>query len=221
MRRTLILVEGQTEEGFVNDTLSPWLSGMGMSLVPTLLKTKRVKGGTAFKGGVTSYAKFKADLLPLLDDRGALVTTLLDFYGLKRAKDYPGMDSLPNGSSVVRVEHVERAIWVDIGSPKNFLPFLALHEYEAWLFADTDVLPQLVEGTPEANAEFTAICGSYSPEDINESEETAPSKRIFKLFPAYRKTVHGPLAAQKIGLAKIRAVCPHFDGWLKRLEAFN
>ncbi|MDI9569703.1 MAG: DUF4276 family protein [Pseudomonadota bacterium] len=68
---------------------------------------------------------------------------------------------------------------------------------------------------------FTAIIQEFSsPEEINERPESSPSKRIKSLFPAYRKTVHGPLAAQRIGLEHIRASCRHFDDWLMKLENY-
>jgi hypothetical protein len=53
LTRALILVEGQTEEAFVRDVLTPHLAGFAVYPVPVLLKTKRVKAGGAFRGGVT------------------------------------------------------------------------------------------------------------------------------------------------------------------------
>jgi hypothetical protein len=55
---------------------------------------------------------------------------------------------------------------------------------------------------------------------INERPQFAPSKQIAALFPAYKKTLHGPTTAARIGLGRIRAQCPHFDAWTGRLEAF-
>ena len=57
-----------------------------------------------------------------------------------------------------------------------------------------------------------------SPEDINDSPLTAPSKRIEELYPGYQKTLHGPLALLEIGLPALRRECRHFGGWLTRLE---
>lgn len=39
------------------------------------------------------------------------------------------------------------------------------------------------------------------------------------LYPSYRKALHGPQIALRIGLAAIRARCPRFAAWLARLEA--
>lgn len=57
-----------------------------------------------------------------------------------------------------------------------------------------------------------------SPEHIDDGADTAPSKRILKVFPDYKKTVAGPEIAAQIGLAALRRECPHFDGWLTRIE---
>lgn len=219
IRRALVLVEGQTEERFVKDVLRPALEQRNLYLTPTLLVTKRVKNGPNFKGGVTSFEKFKTDIQLLFHGAGdALVTTLLDYYGLP--DDFPGMTTRPIGSPLQRVQHVENAVKAHFGDPKNFLPFFALHEFEAWLFASREELPKAL-GQPQKASEFAAIRDSVNtPEEINERSECAPSKRIVKLFPGYRKTVHGPLVAKRIGLKQIRSECDHFTWWLSQLEAY-
>ena len=60
-----------------------------------------------------------------------------------------------------------------------------------------------------------------NPEDINDHSQTAPSKRIVKVIPRYRKVVDGPPLAAKIGLTAIRAECPQFGVWLTRLESMG
>lgn len=215
-----MLVEGQTEERFVKDVLAPAFAEREVFITPTILVTKRVKQGANFRGGVTSYARFRADVRRLLLGSGdALVTTLLDYYGLP--DDFPGMNTRPTASARMRAMHVEALIVEELESPKNFVPFLALHEIEAWLFASEDELPRALT-QPAARDAFAEICRSVeTPEDINEGATTAPSKRIQALFPEYRKTVHGPITLQRIGLASIRNVCPHFDSWIRRLEELS
>jgi Domain of unknown function (DUF4276)/AAA domain, putative AbiEii toxin, Type IV TA system len=56
-----------------------------------------------------------------------------------------------------------------------------------------------------------------NPEWINDSPQTAPSKRLAILRPRYRKTTHGPASAVRITLDKIREQCPHFRQWFERL----
>jgi hypothetical protein len=64
-------------------------------------------------------------------------------------------------------------------------------------------------------------CSNFSsPELINQGATTAPSKRLAQVIPNYNKSKI-PLASlilEKIGLAKIREKCPHFNQWITRLE---
>lgn len=218
-KRVYVLVEGQTEERFIKDVLAPEFYALDCFFDPRLLITKRVKHGASFKGGVTTYGKFRNDVVRLMSEaKGRFVTTVVDYYGLP--DDFPGMSTRLNSTPLNRVLHVEKHIHEDLGSPPNFLPFLALHEFEAWLFASRDELPKTLT-QPQKIADFAAIRQSFAdPEQINEGPQTAPSKRIAQLFPDYRKVLHGPVAAKRIGMATIRAECPHFNAWYGLLERF-
>jgi len=218
-KRVLVLVEGQTEERFVKDVLGPNYWDHGIFFYPTILVTRPVKNGPNFKGGVTNFAKFKNDIRRLLNGAGdAVVTTMLDYYALP--KDFPGMNNRPDKSAIERVKHVEDEIAGHFGRPSNFLPFFVLHEFEALLFASPGELPKVMTAN-EKQSRFIAILEKFSsPEEINERPEFAPSKQIKSIFPAYRKVVHGPLTAQRIGLKRIRQACPHFDNWLGKLESY-
>ena len=44
--------------------------------------------------------------------------------------------------------------------------------------------------------------GFDTPEDINDDPETAPSKRVLRAYPAYRKPLDGTLAAQAVGIER-------------------
>jgi len=218
-RRVLILVEGQTEERFVKDILAPLFLADQLYLEAILLTTKRAKNGMKFGGGVTSFAKIERDIKRLIHGSGdALVTTLIDYYGLP--KDFPGMIAVDrHASALASVIHLEDALAKHFSYPKNFLPFLFLHEFEALLFSNVDVLPEILT-MPEKSDAFSAIRHAFTtPEDINNHPNTAPSKRILKLFPSYRKTLHGPHAVKRIGLATIQAECPHFAAWMNQLRS--
>jgi len=216
--RGLIVVEGQTEEQFIKEVLSPYLTARaGLSLIPTIVVTKRVKSGPNFKGGLTSYDQVRRHVVPLLNDSSAkVITTLFDYYGLPG--DFPGVANRPNGTARERVQHVQSAFATDFSSDVRFVPFLALHEFEAWLF--TDLGPKvewIYEGGDLAPLQ-AARADVLTPEDINENYATAPSRRISSAVPKYQKTFHGPMAALEIGIDAIRAQCPHFDAWVTRLE---
>jgi hypothetical protein len=219
-KRALILVEGQTEERFVKQVLGPHLVQSELYITPTLLTTKVVKNGPNFKGGVTSFEKFEADLRRLLGGAGqrTLVTMMIDYYRLP--DDFPGMATRPATSDPFkRVTHVENALDTHFDDGR-FLPFLSLHEFEAWIFSCPKTLPKVMT-QPQLQSQFAAVCNSVpTPERINERPGHNPAARIESIFPAYRKVLHGPTATERIGLQKIREHCPHFDTWLGRLEAF-
>jgi Domain of unknown function (DUF4276) len=219
IKHVFVLVEGQTEERFIKDVLAPEFYAFDTFFDPRLVVTKRVKHGASFKGGITTYGKFRNDLVRLLGEaKGRLVTTVVDYYGLPT--DFPGMSSRPVSTARDRAVHIERAILDDLESPRNLLPFLALHEFEAWLFASRETLPRTLLQAEKTPA-FAAIRDSFeNPEEINEGTHTAPSKRIVSLFPGYRKEFHGPATAKRIGIGAIRAACPHFNSWYSALEQF-
>jgi hypothetical protein len=94
-----------------------------------------------------------------------------------------------------------------------------MHEFEGLLFSDCAGFSRGI-GRPALEGEFRKIRDQFtSPEDINDSPDTAPSKRVIALVPGYAKPLFGPLAAMEIGLVRIRQECPHFDHWLTQLES--
>lgn len=214
MKRLLVLVEGQTEETFVNNVLAPHLASFQVWPAATCICTKRVQGRRAFRGGIGSYGKVKNDLQLLLNSAPHAVTTLFDYYGLP--SDFPG-SSAP-GSATARVGQIEEAFGADIADPR-FIPYLMLHEFEAMLFTEPRVIGSvLLDDTAGAVLE-TIAARRTSPEEINDGNETHPSRQITNYLPGYQKPLHGPQIAARIGIDAIRGKCPHFSQWLARLEA--
>lgn len=211
MSRVLVFVEGQTEETFVRDLLVPYFSRLGIYLTPILAQTS-----PGHKGGIVSYGKVKHQLTRLCrQDQGAYVTTMMDYYGLPN--DVPGLDGRV-ADAHEQVVRLELALQQDIDAP-NFIPNLMLHEFEALLFSAPEKFAEWLDDQALL-APMAAIRGAFAtPEHINNSPQTAPSKRILALVPHYKKTVDGPLIAEDIGLDAIRAQCPHFNNWIERLLA--
>jgi len=219
MKRGLALVEGQTEERFVNECLAPYLLERGLALKPTIVKTKRVMSGPHVKGGVVSFQQVQRDLGHLLHDTHAtVITTLLDYYALPA--EFPGMADRAGGTARARVEHVEAAWAASVGDSR-FVPHLVLHELEAWVYACPSRLePWMFDDDQAIIPAIAAITDAHAtPEDIDEGPDTAPSKRLLRVFTAYQKTVHGPIAIAAIGIERIRTACPHFARWLDDLIA--
>jgi hypothetical protein len=224
MPRLLVHVEGQTEETFVNEVLRDHLSRSGYSWVSArILGNPRLRGR---RGGIRSWEAVRREILRhLRDDKGAVATTMVDYYALPH--DWPGRKDAPRRNSTsAKAKHVESALQDDIveemGSSfdkRRFFPLIMMHEFEALLFSDPDRFAHGIERNDLA-AELHAIRQKFeSPEDINDSPETAPSQRIMRVFPGYEKPLYGVLAAMEIGLARIRQECSHFNEWLERLES--
>ncbi len=212
MKRILILVEGQTEEKFVKDIMNPIFDTKGLFLTPIIIRTKEVKAGPNFKGGVNSYTTIKKDVNRLLKDSDAVaVTTMFDFYGLPR--DFPAWES--NGSCYDRVQSAEKSFALDIDH-KKFIPYLQLHEFEGLLFSAPKIISDTLDRTKEKTIQ--SIRDDFStPEEINEGVDTHPSKRLLKHFPRYNKPVFGSLIAGRTGMERIRNACPHFNEWISKL----
>ena len=146
-------------------------------------------------------------------------TSMVDLYALPR--DFPGREAAEDLRHVPheRVTSLEKA-WSEATGDPRFLPYLQLHEFEACLFTDIVKLCDACEAD-RAEKPLRRIANQYkSPELIDDGRQTAPSKRIEQHIPAYPdlKTAVGPETTAQIGLAAIRAACPHFGQWLTRLE---
>lgn len=215
-RKVFVLVEGQTEEGFVKNVL-PKAMPPGLFLQPVIVATRRVNSGGTFKGGVPSYPKVKGEIGRLLGDSSAVkVTTMLDYYALPIS--FPGRAAPAGVSCERKVQSVEDAWTQDIGSPR-FRAYLSLHEFEALLFCDPAAI---AEGfaRPELTPELARIRSSFrTPEEINDNPNTAPSARLEALFPRYSKPFFGTLIAARIGVAAMEAECPHFADWIGFLRS--
>ena len=57
-----------------------------------------------------------------------------------------------------------------------------------------------------------------TPEHINNSPETAPSKRLEKLIPNYPKVKNGAIISKEIGIDRIMAECKHFTKWIEKIK---
>jgi hypothetical protein len=217
VRQVHVLVEGATEERLVLQVLQPELIVRNVWLTPIALKTRRAAGLPQDRGGVSRWSKIEYDIRALLRNSAVdTVTTMLDLYGLPSGT--PGLADAPTGDPYTRVTHVEEAMARAIGD-RRFLPFPALHETEAWVLAAAEELGELVDAPRLARTLRTHVTSAGGPERVNDGPDTAPSKRILRACPTYRKVVDGPDATELLGLGTLREACPHLDTWLERLEA--
>ncbi len=228
MARLLINVEGETEETFVNEILAPHLYTRGyMKVSARLIGNARQRDR---RGGIRSWASVRSDILKhLKEDTACLVTTMVDYYALPQTgtRAWPGRAKAGMLLFAQKAAQVENSLLLDICEElghsfdrSRFIPFVMMHEFEGLLFSDCAGFSRGI-GRPELAAEFQAIRNQFpSPEEINDSPVTAPSKRVEGLVPGYEKPLSGTLAILEIGLNPIRKECPHFHEWMSRLEAW-
>jgi hypothetical protein len=227
MPRLLIHVEGQTEETFVNEVLRAFLLERGYSEV-----SARIVGNARLRssrGGIRPWHSVRRDIVThLKQDTTCIATTMFDYYGLPQdgAGAWPGRKVSRVCSTRQKALSVEEALLSDVAeylgerfNPARFVPFVVMHEFEALLFSDCAAFGRAI-GRPELTHKLEAVRRQFpTPEDINDSPVTAPSKQVERIVRGYEKPLLGVLAALEIGLSSIRLQCAHFDEWLSELEA--
>ena len=221
MARLLIHVEGPTEGTFVDEVLKDYLKDKGYEAVDARLIGKAPL--RAQRGGILPWTAVRGEIRNhLKEDASCIATTMVDFYGLPQ----DGERAWPGRTTARSSETIEEAMLNDMSAlmggnfnPRRFVPFIVMHEFEGLLFSDCEAFSEGIS-RPDLRAAFQSIRDGFTtPEEINDSPMTAPSKRILDLYPGYEKPLFGNIAILEIGLERIRSECPHFDGWLKQLEA--
>jgi len=142
------------------------------------------------------------------------VTSLVDFYGFRGKGDLT-RDALE--------EQIDAAIDRRVHRPQvqsRVFAYVQQYEFEGLLFSDVSAFESELIVPDECVEQLRTIRENVStPEDINDSSDTAPSKRISSLIPNYNKRIDGPLLAEEIGLETIRRECPRFNAWVTRMES--
>ena len=225
--RLLVHVEGVTELSFVNEVLAPHLQRGGYASVAGRLigsrAARRQRGGgvpwPSVRDGIVQHLK---------EDRQACATTMVDYYGMPQGgqRAWPGRAEASAHAPARRAVFVQGAVAEDIRrhmgtgfDTRRFVPYVSLHEFEALLFSDSKRFADSI-GYPHVARLMEAILAEFGdPEAIDDSQATAPSKRILQLLPSYQKVAMGAMAVQHIGLSTVRRRCANFGDWLRRLEA--
>ncbi len=226
MTRLLVHVEGETEESFVNEALAPYFYGRGFASVRArLLGNVRQR---ARRGGIRPWSAVRKEIANhLKEDRQCIAATMVDYYGMPQTgpRAWPGRNDAGTLAFPLRARAVEDALAADVDQAMGsgfdrgrFIPFVTMHEFEALLFSDCRRLAAGI-GREELAPRFQEIRDAFNtPEEIDDSPHTAPSKRLEALVAGYQKPLLGTLAALEIGLPAMRAECSHFADWLDRLQ---
>ncbi|CAM3379980.1 conserved hypothetical protein [Xenorhabdus nematophila ATCC 19061] len=214
----IAIVEGKTEQIFFEKILQPYLAEKMISIYATQVS----KPGQ--KGGDVRFSRVRKDIEMHLKQRSTTyVTTFIDYYG---TNEWPGLETLNKHWEPKQIaEHLYQSTQNEIRQllsgqrvDERFIPYIVMHEFEALLFSDKEVLANELNIDVQEVERVLRECGE--PEYINNSPQTAPSKRLgrWSAHGRFAKTTAGIAIAEKIGIPKMREQCPLFDEWLCKLE---
>lgn len=222
MKRLFIIVEGETEERFLRKVLYNDFIQKGIHIEAQQWLTNRKLG---IGGGGSNFDLIENHLRRLMSryqhNKDVFISVMIDLY------------AFPKGGNTVYDEEVSRQqngrnkalLLQDRMNNRmqyqNFIPYVQLHEYEALLLSKPDALLSFYTDKVQEVENLKAEISGKQPEEINETPEGAPSKRIIKYLPRYekQKTTAGVTTAEKIGLPFLRDNCPHFNDWVTKLES--
>jgi hypothetical protein len=188
MARLYLFAEGQTEQTFADTVLKPHLANHDVYMHNPVLIAHARKKGTGHRGGGRNFIAMQNDIVRFLKQESAndvFFTSMIDLYALH--KGFPGTEEAEKyrHDPYKRVEILE-ASWAETTDDGRFIPFIQLHEYESYLFADVSQLSFFYDGAHSAIEALQKIVdGVESPELIDDGPHTAPSKRIIDQFPEY------------------------------------
>jgi hypothetical protein len=213
----VVLVEGRTEKIFVANILAPYMASWRVYLTPIILSKQGQKGGDV------RFARAKNDIGEHLKQRSdTWISTLVDYYGIK--SDWPGYaeskklaDHMKKAATMNQATALEIArLFPEYQTETRFIPYVSMHETEALYFSDPACLASNLGVSQQSIDAILSECGE--PEQINDSPDTAPGKRLAKLASRFKKTTTGITIAEQIGIPKMREACPIFDAWIERIS---
>jgi hypothetical protein len=217
----VVICEGQTEREFCRQVVAPYAASHGVALAGTLVGKPQRK-----RGGIRDWAIYRTEILRLAKERtDRHLAVLVDYYAMPVS--WPGRISSKALLARQKGQHVEDALRAAMRDDLlgRFHPCVQVHEFESLLFVDPPIAALSIavgggvrnyEQIAKKMQEIRTTCGS-SVEDINDSEATAPSKRIIQLVPGYDKVAWGVTAAGDISLRTLKDGCPWLDRWLSRI----
>lgn len=209
MIRLAIIVEGRTERAFVRRLLINHLASREVAATPVLV------GSAARPGGDVTVERLAEKMAQLSYNFDAL-TTLVDFYGFRR-RPTDDVAELEQRIDAAYANTQHRRLRSD-----HVFSYVQRHEFEALLFSDVRAFERTLLASPEAVTDLSSARERVAtPEDIDDSPHAAPSKRIARAIPSYRKVIDGARIAREVGLDAMRRECPRFAAWLTRLESLG
>jgi hypothetical protein len=224
MKSVYIVVEGQSEEKFVKEVLTPYFARKNIFLYPEIVITGRNSKGKLCKGGGDSYQLYKNHLQRLIRQfshtQNFYFTTMIDLYAL--STDFPRFNESQKYSDKYElIAFLEKSFAEDICS-NNFIPYIQLHEFETLLLHDIQKIgDEFFDTSINVNKFQEEIAGYSNLELVNNSKENAPSKRIDKYTHGHycgRKVTSSFNILKNVNIDMLRGKYQHFNGWLGMLE---
>ena len=209
MKYIAICCEGSTEEAFVARVLSPYLEAEVKGILVT---PHNMKGASDYK----KIRDFVSDFCQ--SSPYALVTTMIDFYGW--TKNIPNLVETAGGI-YQQADNIESAVEKDLHEFDNLNFNIIIHEFEGLLFSDVNAFEGIVGKNQMLDLRNILHKAGDNPECINDSFETAPSRRIERIKPDYQKVQDGVEIAGRIGIEKIAENCRHFGRWIERIKTWT
>ena len=211
-----IFAEGQTEELFINKLLKPHFMNKNIVVKPLLFTTS-----PGHSGGFPQYSRAVKEVKHWCSkDKNNYITTMIDLYGLTD-KNFSGYkEALKLGDPFKIAQQLERNFENSVNH-NNFFANLIVHEFEGLLFSDLEAFTRCGFDQNCINKLKQNTESFQTPEHINNNKVTSPFNRIKTVFKSYRKITHSKVILDKIGLAKIRQECKHFNSWIERMEKLS
>ena len=215
--QVMVLVEGQTEQLFIKNLLSPYLADF---TEPKIILTPTLGGN---QGGDVRFSRYERDIgLHLRQCTDAYVTLMVDYYGIR--EDWPGLEEAKRQTTHSKKAEVMnretakevRKRFPEQNSDVRFIPYVSMHEIEALYFSNPAIIAKKLHIPQKEVESIVRECGE--PEAINDKPQTAPSKRLQNLSPNFKKITTGIDIAKAVGIKRMREQCPLFNEWINRIE---
>ncbi len=199
--RFVLLVEGDTEKVAISGFLKRWLD-------PQLSDRVGVKV-VNFKGNAQLVRKIVTKAQDYLDGPDAseivAVIGLLDLYGLDI---YPAEAATARERYQWAVRHFEQQV-----GREKFRMFFAVHEFEAWILSQPDILPHPVRDALPKSAE-------EDPEGVDFNRP--PARLLNELYHShtgktYKKTTYRKQLFGKLDPAVAVQKCPYLKSMLEEM----
>lgn len=225
MARLFILVEGETEETFVNEVLAPHLYTLGFQAVGArIMGNARLR---AERGGVRGWPEVKENIVRfLVSDPSVFLTIMVDYYAMPsdpKKGGWPGRRQASGLNYAQRADCVEKAIGTykpksERNGTRDVSSRLSSCMNSRGCFSATASNSPRASAIPSWHQPSKRFATTSSRRENQRLSCDPPFRAHSKTGPGYRKPLYGNLAALEIGLQAMRDECPHFRAWLAKLE---